>query len=332
MSRVFLVVVALFARFWSGVVKVYTAVAQLAVVQVGLFGALACQFGHTGYGLALLLALLYLLFDNLCHIGVLVQKVIHILLYKVAHKLVHAHARQRKGFPVRVLVGGHGERAELDFCLTLKQWLYHTYGYGCHQTVAHVLHIVVLAEILLYGLGYVLLKGTLVRTALGGMLSVNKRVILLTILRGVGKGYVDVGPRQVYNGVQTGGGHVVVEQVLKSVAAQYAPPVVKDGKSGVEVGVVAEHVLNKLTVEAVVLKQRTVWFKKYVSAVFLLARTLFVAHEHTFLKYGLMHLAIAHTACYKAARQGINSLQAHTIHTHRGGEHCGVVLAARVEF
>lgn len=59
---------------------------------------------------------------------------------------------------------------------------------------------------------------------------------------------------------------------------------------------------------------------------------MFVAHEHTFLKYGLMHLAIAHTACNKAARQGIDSLQAHTIHTHRGGEHCGVVLAARVEF
>ncbi len=35
-----------------------------------------------------------------------------------------------------------------------------------------------------------LLKSTLMRTALRGMLSIYKRVILLAILRGVRKGYV----------------------------------------------------------------------------------------------------------------------------------------------
>lgn len=86
--------------------------------------------------------------------------------------------------------------------MALEERFDDAYGNGCDESVAYVLYIVVLAEILLDGASNVLFEGTLVRTALGGVLAVDKGVILLAILRGVGKGNVDVGPGEVDNGVE----------------------------------------------------------------------------------------------------------------------------------
>ena len=80
--------------FGRGVVEVDAAVAQLAVVEVGLLGALACQFRNAGNGLALRFAFLYLLADYFCHVEMLVEEVVYVFLDEIAHKLIHAHTRE----------------------------------------------------------------------------------------------------------------------------------------------------------------------------------------------------------------------------------------------
>ena len=147
----------------------------------------------------------------------------------------------------------------------------------------------------------------------------------------MGEGYVNARCREVDDGVQARCGHVVVEQVFESVAAQDAPAVVEDGEPCVQVGVVAEHVFDKLSVEAVVLEEALVGLEEGVGAVFFLARPFLVAHEHPFLEYRLAHLPVAHTAGDEARGKGVHRLQTHTVHAHRGGEHGRVILAAGVE-
>ena len=318
--------------FGRGVVEVDAAVAQFAVVEVGLLGTLARQFRNAGNGLALRLAFLYLLADHFCHVEMLVEEVVYVFFDKIAHKLIHAHAREGEGIAVAVLVGRHGERAEFDFRLALKHRLYHAYGDCRYETVAHVLHVEILVEIFLDGAGDMLLEGTLVRAALGGVLPVHERVIFLAILRRVGEGYVDALAFEVHYGVKPGGGHIVGEQVFEAVAADDAAAVVVDGEPRVEVGVVAEHRLHKLAAEAEVAEEFRVGLEIDVRTVFLLRVFVHVAHEHAALKGGLMHLAVAVGAGDELAAQGVHGFQTHAVQTYAGGEHGGVVLRARVEF
>ena len=226
-------------------------------MQVGLLGPLPGQLGHPGHGLALFLALLYLLKHGVGHVGVLVQVVVHLGLHEVAHILVYAHPAARR----------HGERTELYLCLALKHGLLDVDGYGGHEPVAYVGVLEVLAVELLDGAGNVLLERALVGASLRGVLSIDKRVVLLAILVGVGEGNLDVLARQVYDGVYAVGGHGVVEQVLEAVPAEYAAAIVHYCQPGVQVCVVAEHRLHNVGVEGVAREQCGVRLEEYVRAV-----------------------------------------------------------------
>ena len=215
--------------------------------------------------------------------------------------------------------------------MALEERFDDAYGNGCDESVAHVLYIVVLAEILLDGAGNVLFEGTLVRTALGGVLAVDKGVILLAILRGVGKGNVDVGPGEVDNGVEARGGHVVVEQVLQTVAADDAPSVVENGQSRVEVGVVSQQIFHKFRVETVVDEELLVGLEEDVGAVFLVSGAFGVADEYPLFEGGFAHFSVAYAAGHESHRERIDGFQTHPVHTHRGSEYGSVVLTARVE-
>jgi hypothetical protein len=61
-----------------GVVEVDAAVAQLAVVQAGLLGALAGELADAAQFLALALALEDLRLQGLAHLGMLVQEVVQL--------------------------------------------------------------------------------------------------------------------------------------------------------------------------------------------------------------------------------------------------------------
>ena len=84
-----------------------------------------------------------------------------------------------------------------------------------------------------------LFKGTLVGSALCGMLSVYKRIILFSVLISVCKGYFYIFALNMNNGVKPIVGHAVVQQVGQSVTTNDAPTVVHNGQARIKIGVVA---------------------------------------------------------------------------------------------
>ena len=296
------------------------AVAQLAVVQIGLLGTLASQLGNASHSLSLALALGYLLLHNLSHIGMDVQEVVYLKLDEVANILVDALAARR-----------HLQRAELNLGLALKHRFFHVDGYGSHKAVAYVGELVVLAEELLYGARYVLLEGALVGAALGGVLSVDKRVILLAILVGMCKGYLYVLALDVYDGVKRVGGHGVGKEVGKTIARQYAMTVVHDGKTRVEVGIVAQHRLHDVVVERVVNEERWVWLEVDVCAVLVVGVGGLVVGKVALLKLQRPYLAVSVRLYLEVGRESVDRLHTHTVKADALLERLGVVLAACVE-
>ena len=226
-SQVGLIATAL--AFGRCIVEVDAAVAEFAVVQVGLFGALAGQFRHARYGFALLLAFLDFLLNDFGDVKVAVEVVVYVFLDEIAHKFVHAHAREGEGVAVHVLVGSHSERAEFDFRLAFKERFDDAQGDSGHQSVAHVLHVEIFAKVFLDGACDMLFECALVRTALCGMLSVDEGIVFLAVLRRMREGNIYTFSLQVYDGVEARCRHVVVEQVFKAVAAADAASVVEDG-------------------------------------------------------------------------------------------------------
>ena len=186
-----------------------------------------------------------------------VQVVVYFALNEVAHVFVNA-------FSART----HCERAQLNLSLAFEHRLLHVDGNCCHHAVANVYVLVVFGEKVFNGFGDVFLKGTLVRTTLRGMLSVNERIILFAVLVGVGKGNFNVFALNVDDGVEPIVGHAVVQQVGQAIATNDAPTVVHDGQTSVKVGVIAEHCLHKLCFKAIIKKQSVVGFEEYERAVF----------------------------------------------------------------
>ena len=158
-----------------------------------------------------------------------------------------------------------------------------------------------------------LLEGALVGTALCGVLTVDEAVVFLAILVGMGEGDLDVLAHDVDDGVEFRRRHVVLQQVFQAVAALDAPPVVHDGESGVEVGIVAEHGLYELFVELVVFEQRVVGAEEDVSSVFILRVGGFVADEFSFLEGERPDLSLSVAFHLKAGAEGVDGLHAHAV-------------------
>ena len=71
-----------------------------------------------------------------------------------------------------------------------------------------------------------LLESTLVRTSLSCMLSVDKRIIFLSILRTMSKGYFYIFIFQMNNRIQALRSHIVIQQILQTVTAYNAVAVI----------------------------------------------------------------------------------------------------------
>ena len=110
-----------------------------------------------------------------------VQVVVDMLLDEVADILVDG-----------VAIRSHLCGAELDFRLTFKDWFLYVDGNGGNQSRCECQPYSYLHKKLLDGSGNMFLEGTLVSSALCGVLSVHKRVILFAILVGVCKGNLNV--------------------------------------------------------------------------------------------------------------------------------------------
>ncbi len=147
-------------------------------MQVGFLGALAGELRYAGHGLALALAFLDLVLKNVGHILLMdMEVVVDLALDEVADVFVNR-------FSARF----HERGAELDLCLRLEYRLLYINGDGRHDAVAYVGVFVVFVVVFLDGLCDMLLEGALMGAALRGVLAVDKAVILLAILIGVGEG------------------------------------------------------------------------------------------------------------------------------------------------
>ena len=227
-------------------------------MQIGLFGPFACQFRHAGDGFAFLFVFGDFLYDDVGDVRILVQIVVHLFFDEVAHELVYADSA----------VGYGGQRPQFDFRLAFEERFFDVDGDARHQSVTDVAVIEVLAREIFDGLGNVFLEGTLMRAALGCMLSVDERIIFLAVLSRVGKGNFYVFSFQVDDRIEPVVGHIVVQQVYQPVAGMDAASVEHDGQSRVQVRIVAQHRFDEFGTERIVLEQSTVRFEIDESSVF----------------------------------------------------------------
>src|SRR5574344_218854 len=162
-----------------------------------------------------------------------------------------------------------------------------------------------------------LLEGTLVRTALSSMLAVHERIVLLSVLVGMGKSNLNVLTLQMDDGIEGIRSHAVFQQVLQAVARKDPTAIVHDGQPGIEIGIVAEHVLHDFIMEFIVQEQRGIRLKKDVGTGFFSRILRSVTLYLTALEGGYAHLPGAVGVHLEMGTQSVHSLHAHPIQPYR---------------
>ena len=168
-------------------------------------------------------------------------------------------------------------------------------------------------------------------TALSGVLSVDKRVILFAILIGMSEGYLYVFSLHVNDRIKGVDGHSVGEEVGKSVARKDAMAVVHDGKPRIEIGVVAEHCLHDVVVEGVAREQCRVGLEEDEGSVLVGSVLGMVAHEVAALKLKRSYHSVAIRPHLEMSAQCVDRLHTHTVQSDALLERLRVVLASGVE-
>ena len=296
------------------------AVAELAVVEIRLLGTFTGKFGNARHCLALAFALLDLILQNLSYILVDMEIVVYFLLQEIAHILIDGFATIRR----------HRSTSELNLSLTLEDRFFYVDGNGSHQSVSDV-SILILAVELLDSLGNMLLEGTLMRTSLGGVLTVDEGIVLLAILVGMGEGNLDVLALHVDDVVEAFIGHIITQQILQTMAAQDAAAIVHDGESGVQISIVAEHRFHEIIVEGIVLEECIIRLEEDKGTVLVLSIFHRVALQNTFLKLQMAHLSVAVRLYFEVGTEGIDRLHTHTVQTNALLERLAVVLTAGIQ-
>ena len=236
---------------------VYLAVAQFLVVERHLLGRLAGLLLDARNRLALLFVLDDLLLENLRRLGVLVQVVVEVLAQKVHDEVAHRHAR------LDLL------RTELDLGLRLEDRVGDLDRNGGDNRRADVRGVVILVVELLDGLGDGLAERRLMRAALRGVLAVDEREVALAVTRAVGDRHFDVVARKVDRRIERLLGHVFVQQVQQAVFRDVAAAVEIERQTQIQVGVVADHLLDVFEVVGVLPENLLVDAERDESAVLL---------------------------------------------------------------
>ena len=204
-----------------GVVEVHLAVAEFGVIEQVLFRSFACGFSYAGNGFALAFRVLNLLEHDFRHLRVLVQVVVELQANKVVDELVDGDAACR----------AHIFRAEFDFRLALEHGFFDIDGNSAYYAVADVGEFLILAVELLDRSADSLAEGSLVCTALYGVLTVDERVILLTCLVGVCEGDLYIFAYDVNDRIEWIDCHCFGQQVEQTVLGEELSPVVVQGQA-----------------------------------------------------------------------------------------------------
>ena len=129
-----------------------------------------------------------------------------------------------------------------------------------------------------------LLEGCLVCTTLCCMLTIHERVILLAILIGVCESNLNILSLHVNDRIQWINSHIISQKVLQTMSTKYTTAVVHDGQSCIQIGIVTEHLLYYIIMEAIIFEERCIWFKVDIGTILVRRLLCFVALEVTFLK------------------------------------------------
>ena len=176
-----------------------------------------------------------------------------------------------------------------------------------------------------------LLQCTLVGSTLGSVLTVNERVILLTILVSVGKSQFDVSTLQVDDVIQAIHRHIVFQQVFQTVTRENLLTVIYDGKSCIQISIVLEQVLYCVIMIGIAGEEGVVRLEIDIGTSRFGSRLSDIAHEFATFELGYSHHSIAKTAYLKVGTEGIDSLQTYTIKSHTFLECLTVILATRIQ-
>ena len=169
-------------------------------------------------------------------------------------------------------------------------------------------------------------------TALGGVLPVDKGVVLFTVLIGMCEGNLDVLSFQVDDVVKAFAGHVVFQQVLQPVAGDDALSVVNEGEARIQVGVVAQQGFYELVLEGIVVEERVVRFKEDISSVFFCRVFGHITQQRSFLEDDGTYFVVAVAAYLETATQRIDRLDAHAIQSDTFLESLRVIFTPGIQF
>ena len=120
------------------------------------------------------------------------------------------------------------------------------------------------------------LKSALVCTTLCGVLSVDKAMILFTILISVCESNLNIFAHNVDNGIQAIVGHGVVEQVFQTISALDAPPIIHNGETTIQISIVTQHGFNDVFVETIAFKECVIGHEINVSTIFIITIFCFI--------------------------------------------------------
>ena len=254
------------------------------------------------------------------------QVVVELQANKVVDELVDGDAACR----------AHIFRAEFDFRLALEHGFFDIDGNSAYYAVADVGEFLILAVELLDRSADSLAEGSLVCTALYGVLTVDERVILLTCLVGVCEGYLYIFAHDVNDRIEWIDCHCFGQQVEQTVLGEKLPPVVVQRQAGVQIRVVAHHCFDIIITELVVLKQsfRIVGHELDARAAFHCVgrvNDIGIADQMSLSERDTAHLTFSHGLHDELFRQSVNGFGTHAVQTDRFLERLAVVLTACVQ-
>src|SRR5574344_44142 len=107
--------------------------------------------------------------------------------------------------------------------------------------------------------------------------------------------------------------HLIVKQILQTVSAQNPPAVIHDGQSAVQISIIAEHRLDDIIMEPIVLKERSIRLEVYVCTRLIVRRFSHVPLGQSALEYRFPHLSVAIRTHLEVKTERIDSLDSHAL-------------------
>ena len=305
------------------VAEVNLAIAQLLVVERHLLSDLARLLLYARNSLALLLVFENLLVQYACRLGMLVQIVIQLLFEEIDNILTHRRAlglhilRHQSGFGLRV------ESGLLDIDTDRR-----------NDRSTHVRRIVILLVELLNDLGNRLAQRRLMRTAAEGVLTIHERIICFAVACAVRNRHLDILTFEVDNGVERLlARHILGQQIQQTILRVIRRAVELDRQSLIQVGVVAQTLLDVLHIVFVHAEHILINHIADHRAVLLLYTAFAsVAQLQACLVAHRASLAVADTSSRELARHHIHRLDTDTIQTYGLLECARAILATRIDF